>query len=150
MAIVAAAFGFNEYSLISIRQIADYETWPVRGQVFQPGRGLKKNKLKGDAEAMHLGAFINDELIGVLTWGHKGAVAKVRKLAVLAPWRRQGVAGQLMCRCLVDMLEQDAQRCSLLATQGSVGFYQSIGFEVVNPDVRRGHKRYVQLSLSLA
>lgn len=150
MAIVATAFCPYGNKLFSIRQITNRETWPIRRQVFQPNRALKKNKLNGDVEATHLGAFSSDQLIGVLTWSAVEGVARVRKLAILEQWRRQGVASQLMRSCLIAMVKQGLLRCSLLATGSSVDFYRSIGFEVVNPDVRRGAKCYVQMCLTLA
>lgn len=136
--------------MIHIRQITHRETWAIRQQVFQPMRALKKNKVQGDTEAMHFGAFSHDQLIGVVSWRAKGGVAKLRKLATLACWRRQGVATQLMQSCLTIMANQRVRHCSLLATQNSSAFYQSMGFEVVDPNVKRGSEHYIHMRLGLS
>ncbi len=68
--------------LIDIRQITDMQTWHIRREVFQPNRALKKNKLQGDAEATHFGGFLEDKLVGVVTWSiNSASIGKIQKLA---------------------------------------------------------------------
>lgn len=55
---------------VDIREIGPNDTYPIRQQILRPGRPLEEVKFSGDTEktTVHLGAFLEGELIGIATF----------------------------------------------------------------------------------
>ncbi len=90
------------------------------------------------AENLHL-AWLGDELIGTCGWSpvsDNGATARIRSIFVRPLFTRLGIG-----RCLVERAEAEARRAgftqfTLRASVNSVGFFQTLGFEIKSYGVR--------------
>ncbi len=84
-------------------------------------------------------AWLGDELIGTGGWtpvNDNGATARIRSIFVRPLFTRLGVG-----RCLVERSEAEARRAgftqfTLRASVNSVGFFQTLGFEIKSYGVR--------------
>jgi ribosomal protein S18 acetylase RimI-like enzyme len=93
---------------MEIRSLSDaeydaiIELWKQAGLPFKPqGRDSREHlSLElGDNPDLFLGAYKEDELIGVIAGTDDGRKGWINRLAVLPGYRRQGVAGALITAC---------------------------------------------------
>ncbi|MEL7095727.1 MAG: GNAT family N-acetyltransferase [Pseudomonadota bacterium] len=103
---------------------------------------LQENWLSGAERfnkngAALFGAFFENELIGLggttKEIGYTGSAMRMRRLFVLAHWRRKGVAGLIARQCM-DWGLQSAKilTCNAQASAAAAPFWERMGFEPVS------------------
>jgi GNAT superfamily N-acetyltransferase len=127
-------------SVVSIREVAVEAVLPLRHEVLRATRPFDSAKAKQDRDpaTLHLAAFVDDSIVGVLTQFPDatslapGAVAeRFRGMAVAPWWQGRGIGRQLM-RAVRDLAR--ARGADLLWANGrdtALPFYESLGFHVV-------------------
>jgi predicted GNAT family N-acyltransferase len=103
----------------------------VRRAVFVEEQGVSlAGEFDGlDAASQHLVAEQGGRIVGTLRWrAIDGACVKIERVAVLAEARGAGV-GEAMMRFLLDRLDREPFRDSLLYAQTHVrSFYERLGY----------------------
>jgi predicted GNAT family N-acyltransferase len=66
------------------------------------------------------------EVVGIV---HLAADAHIYRMAVLAPWRRQGVGAALLATALAEARRQGHSRVQLSAQTHATAFYARFGFQ---------------------
>ena len=113
---------------------ASVELHAVRHAVFVEEQQILEELEWDDMEArcVHVLAMsANDAAIGcgrLLPDGHIG------RMAVLKPWRGQGVWAALMRELLAVALEQGHTSAELSAQTHAIGFYRRFGFEITSDE----------------
>ncbi len=82
-----------------------------------------------DAHCTQLLALSGDEAVGT---ARMTAAGKVGRMAVLKPWRGQGVGSQLLSKLIVMGREAQLPYVTLDAQVTAIAFYQRFGFRVVS------------------
>jgi len=83
-----------------------------------------------DQRAVHFGAFIDGQMIGTGRVVVKGDKGKIGRLAVLKPYRSQGIGMQLL-HCMVEYCRELGLAEAYLGAQvHAIGFYEKAGFTV--------------------
>lgn len=74
----------------TIKPITAQDTWPLRHRVLRPHQGIEACDWSNDRNpvSFHLGAFVNEELVGIASFYQE----KFRALKGKAPWRLRGMA----------------------------------------------------------
>jgi len=119
------------YTRLVTWQEAEPELRAVRGEVFVREQGIPES-LEWDAEdpgAIHvLVTDPGDQPIGTGRLLLRGKQARLGRMAVLAPWRGQGV-GSAVLRCLLDEARRRGfGKVVLHAQAAAVPFYERFGF----------------------
>ena len=81
---------------MEIRNIFWEQTIPLRQSVLQPNKPPEYCHVDGDHDAMHFGAFVNDELVCVASVYIKSDKARLRTFATKIDYQGQGIGSQML------------------------------------------------------
>jgi len=121
----------NPMSISEYREV--YDLWDGT-----PGIGLSSSDEENEIAAflehnpgLSLVAREGDKLAGAVLCGHDGRRGYIRHLAVAESFRRTGVGGVLIERCLAALREIGIPKCHLFVYRsyaGAVAFWESTGW----------------------
>lgn len=127
--------------MYQIREISSEETIEVRHSVLRIGKPRESSVFVNDDDAstIHLGLFLDDQLIGVVslfdasTLLMVGKQYQLRGMAILKEFQRKGYG-----RVLLQEIESYCQRvcCDLLwfnARESALAFYQALDYKIISP-----------------
>ena len=124
---------------IHIKSISALETHTVRHPVLRPGLPRKTCEFDGDESesTLHLGAFYDEKMVGVLTlmYNPDYATAQVpnvqlRGMGVLRAQRGQGIGAALVQAAEKQVQEKKIGLIWMNARLIAVPFYQKMGYSV--------------------
>ncbi len=123
---------------MEILNISHLDTYTVRHPVLRTGRPIEDCAFEGDEndKTQHLGAFKNNELIGVLTLMETQRKVQnrpswqLRGMAVLEAHQKTGVGRKLINRAEEIAKSQQIQALWLNARKIAVPFYQNMGYHI--------------------
>jgi predicted GNAT family N-acyltransferase len=103
----------------------------IRHEVFIEEQGVPESLEwdQLDADSQHFLAYQQEQPIGcvrLLPTGHIG------RMAVLAPWRRKGVASALLEACEVRAMAKGFQETRLSAQTQAIAFYEKAGYRIIS------------------
>lgn len=123
-------------SNISIRPIAAAETLPLRHAILRPHQPMGSLVYKGDhaPDALHVGAFLDGELVGIASISFEPHETEPRA------WRLRGMATQervhglgvgraLIDACVKHVLEHNGRMLWCHGRTSAWGFYRAMSFE---------------------
>lgn len=110
----------------------EYEqTLLLRDQVLRKpiGLTLSADDVKHDAEKIHFGAFIRNELIGCVIIQDIGESSfKISQMAIADEHQGKGLGSQLLAYAESECQARGGQKVVLNARQYAAGFYQRSGY----------------------
>lgn len=86
--------------------------------------------LDGDDNALHIGAFVESQLICVASVFISNRSARLRKFATLPEFQSQGIGGKVISHILQYLLEQSVNEFWCDAREDAVSFYERFGLEI--------------------
>jgi predicted GNAT family N-acyltransferase len=89
-------------------------------------------------------------VIGTLRLLSFGAEAKIGRVAVAAPWRRRGIASQMLEIALACAQGQGFERVRLAAQVVAVALYEQAGFAVESTPFQEAGIEHVWMGLTLS
>jgi phosphoribosylformimino-5-aminoimidazole carboxamide ribotide isomerase len=108
----------------------DLETvWLIRRDVMYPGRSIEQVKLKDDLAGIHLGVFIDDEPVSVISLFERERVWQFRKFATVKGWQGKGYGTQLVGEVMALAERRAATRIWCNARATACGLYKRFGME---------------------
>ncbi|MDB5024782.1 MAG: family N-acetyltransferase [Mucilaginibacter sp.] len=113
---------------IHIEQIRPELTWRLRQQVLYPAQKLYEMELDEDNKGIHLGAFTDEALVGIISLFQQGTSFQFRKLAVLPDLQKIGIGNRLLT-CVEEHAQ--AQGGTVIwcnARVSAIGFYLKAGY----------------------
>lgn len=114
--------------MLYIEQIRPELTWRMRQKVLYPSQKLYQMEMEEDNNGYHFGAFMDNELVGVVSLFQNGGDFQFRKFAVDETVQGKGI-GKTMLQHLVDFaIEGGGQRLWCNARVTAIGFYLKFGF----------------------
>jgi GNAT superfamily N-acetyltransferase len=118
---------------MEVREMVAKDTYPLRSMVLRPGQPLEANYYPKDGDGIHLGGFLNGEIISVVTMhpeDHPDFVAagqwRIRGMAVHPQFRGKGYGSILLKALLVKAKKLPLLWCN--ARTPAVNFYLRHGF----------------------
>lgn len=129
--------------MITINQITTKETISVRHPVLRQGKPIESCKFDDDdlPSTFHLGAFINTELIGVVTILNKKSklsAAKfqfqLRGMAVLLEFQKKGIGQALVKYAENNVKNYNGELIWLNARQVAVDFYSKLDYKIIGEE----------------
>ena len=115
--------------MLYIEQIRPELTWRLRQKVLYPAQKLYEMEMDEDNLGYHFGAFMDNELVGVVSLFQNGDDLQFRKFAVDKSAQGKGI-GKTMLQHLIDFaLNENGKRLWCNARVTAIGFYLKYGFE---------------------
>ena len=130
-------------SEIIIRPISAGEARPLRGAVLRPGRPHGESIYPGDdaPETLHVGAFLERELVGVasvfrdpLPGNPETGAWRLRGMVVAPAAQRNGHGRALLESCVAHVVAHGGRKLWCNARSTAEGFYRSLGFETAGEE----------------
>lgn len=81
---------------MEIKEVPLQKIWEIRQKVMYPSFSFDEVKLKDDELGQHLGLFVNDELVSIISLFIKNNELQFRKLATLELQQGKGFGKQLL------------------------------------------------------
>jgi len=119
----------NPKSEINIEQIRPELTWRLRQKVLYPAQKLYEMEMDEDNNGYHFGAFVNNELVGVVSLFINGDNCQFRKFAVNESAQGKGIGSMLLNHLTNFAINEGATRLWCNARTTAIGFYLKHGFE---------------------
>ena len=134
---------------VDIHAISPADTYALRHQVLWPDKPLDYVKVENDAAGLHFGAFLNGELIAVISLFVEGAEARFRKFATHSSYQRQGIGSVLLQHVMAEARRHGATHIWCDARQDSAEFYARFGLLLQGPVFYKGPVPYVRMGREL-
>jgi len=121
----------------------------IRQKAMWPNKPIEFVKLKNDASGRHLGLFINNKLISVVSFFIEKKEAQFRKFATLPEFQGNGYGSHLL-KILLEKIEKEGCRkvwCN--ARINKVSYYEKFGFKQTKKTLERGKIKFVIMEKTL-
>jgi predicted GNAT family N-acyltransferase len=125
--------------MISTKKILAKETYGIRLKVLRHGIDLPYQFQEDlDAETFHVGAFLNDNLVGVSSFMKSSHVLfadknqyQLRGMAILPEARGKGCGKELIDFTVQSLQHKDVSILWCNAREVAVNFYEKRGFSII-------------------
>ena len=142
-----------------IRSITPEQTYPLRHAVLWPDKPFEYVRVENDADGYHFGAFLNDELVAVISLFVDGQTAnpgranpgraRFRKFAAHPDHQRMGIGTRLMKHIMAKARQLGATELWCDARLDAADFYRRFGMEAVSDVFYKGSIPYARFSRAL-
>ncbi|MBP4138588.1 GNAT family N-acetyltransferase [Flavobacterium geliluteum] len=112
-----------------IKEIKASDTWKIRHEVMWPNQPFEFVQLEEDDEGLHFGAFINEELVTVVSCFIIADEMQFRKLATLESYQGQGMASRLLKYILQLAKDKGLKKVWCNARTNKKTFYTKFGLK---------------------
>lgn len=139
---------------MTIRPITSEQTYPLRHAVLWPDKPFDYVKVENDAEGHHFGAFLDEELVAVISLFVNGndanpGRARFRKFAAHPDHQRKGIGTRLMEHITAEARRLGATTLWCDARLDAADFYKRFGMEAVSEVFYKGSIPYARFSRTL-
>jgi predicted GNAT family N-acyltransferase len=132
-----------------IRRISWEQTIPIRHHVLWPNKLPEFCHVEGDQEAMHFGAFINEQLVSVASVYLVSDKARLRKFATKTEYQHQGVGSKMLTTILQSLIMTDIEVFWCDARASAIEFYRRFGLEPYGDLFYKDGVAYCKMQVSL-
>lgn len=117
--------------------------WSIRRQVMWPDRDVDFVRVKGDSDAVHLGLYLKEKLVTVISIFTDGKEAQFRKFATLEAYQGKGYGTLLLHLVMCELRENGYSRIWCNARKAKTGFYERFGLVCTPETFAKGGLEYV-------
>ena len=116
---------------IQLKLICAKDTYMVRHPVLRKGLPIETCSFDrdDDSKTMHLGANVNNKLVGVLTILRNTSDAQLRGMAVLPEMQKQGIGHQLILEAERHVKKMGLSLLWMNARLAAIPFYERCGYQ---------------------
>lgn len=133
----------SSYLPMEIKKIPYTATWPIRQQVMWPDKPLDYIKIPGDETAVHLGLFVEDQLVSIVSVFIQGQEAQFRKFATLQKEQGKGYGSRLLTQLFAQFQQEQIHRIWCNARREKAHFYARFGMIETQQTFSKGGIDYV-------
>lgn len=130
---------------MEIKQIQWNQTLPLRQQVLWPTKNIDFCQLEGDHEALHFGAFIDNQLVCVASVFIDNNKARLRKFATLPTFQHKGIGTRVLQHILTDLPQHAINYFYCDARQSAINFYQRFGMSCAGAPFTKSGVHYISM-----
>ena len=134
---------------VTIQPIAHEQTYPLRHSVLWPDKPLDYVKVDNDPDGYHFGAFLDDQLVAVISLFVDGQTARFRKFAADPDYQHQGIGTKLLTYVIEESRRLGATSLWCDARLDSADFYRRFDMKAVSEVFYKGPISYAKFSLTL-
>ena len=113
--------------------VSPEQTYPLRRAVLRKNMPNEPHEFKGDFDngAFHLGFFLEDRIVGVVTVLIFENVAQIRGMAVDEAFQGKGIGAQLVKEAEFLIKQKQVSRIWMNARASAVSFYEKLGYSIL-------------------
>ncbi|WP_448549088.1 GNAT family N-acetyltransferase [Thalassotalea fusca] len=134
---------------MEIRTISWEQTIPLRHSVLWPTKPPEYCHVEGDHDALHFGAFINDELVCVASVYLASDKARLRKFATKVDFQSKGIGSKMLTFILHSLKSTDARVFWCDARESALSFYQRFGMQPYGERFYKADVSYFKMEVIL-
>lgn len=112
---------------MDIRTVDIDTIWRIRQQVMYPQEQVSYVQLPEDNSGKHLGLYINDKLVSIVSLFEQGKDIQFRKFATLADEQGKGYGSQLLDHVMQQASAEGKQLIWCNARVSASSFYEKFG-----------------------
>lgn len=131
---------------VAIRSIMAADTLDIRQAVLWPGLPRHDLMLEEDAEGTHFGAFVDGEIVAIISLFRTPHGVRFRKFATLSDWRGNGIGTRLLRHALSWAQAEGADRIWCDARLSAKAFYERLGFEAEGNVFQKAGVAYIVMA----
>lgn len=115
-----------------IKRISAEETYPLRRLVLRKDLPHEPHEFQGDfdEQTFHLGYFLKNQLVGIVTIIKNGDIAQLRGMAVLDELQGKGIGRKLVEKAEEALKENHFTKIWMNARENAVPFYRKLGYRI--------------------
>ena len=132
-----------------IQPISWQQTIPIRHQVLWPHKPPEFCHVEGDLEAMHFGAFIDNELVSVASVYLMSDKARLRKFATKEAYQHQGIGSNMLTTIIQSLRSHDVKVFWCDARESAVNFYRRFNMQPYGERFYKDDVAYFKMQVSL-
>ena len=114
---------------MTIQEINASDTWKIRHEVMWPDQPFEFVQLEEDCLGLHFGAFINEQLVAIVSCFLTSDEMQFRKLATIESEQGRGIASQLLNYILQIAKEKGLKKVWCNARTNKRSFYEKFGMK---------------------
>ncbi|MFD2177681.1 GNAT family N-acetyltransferase [Veronia pacifica] len=135
---------------VTIKPINWKETLPLRHKVLWPDKPVGFCLVDGDESAWHLGAYLDETMVGVASVFALGEQARLRKFAVDPEHQNKGIGSQMLT-FIINALRQQGTVSTFWcdARESASAVYQRVGMKKYGERFFKGDIPYFKMSMSI-
>ncbi|MFC1235939.1 GNAT family N-acetyltransferase [Vibrio sp. F74] len=139
----------KEVGAMDIRQIDWTQTIPVRHRVLWPDKPPEFCYVEGDADGLHFGAFINEELVCVASVYVDGDKARLRKYATEFQFQGLGIGTAVLKEVIAYLRTHHIQYFWCDARESALSFYARFGMLSQGERFYKSDVAYYKMGMNL-
>ena len=114
---------------------------------MNPEKPIEAMKKPGDEDAVHLGAFVNDKLIGIVSfYEEEQTIWRIRGMAVNPSYQKKGI-GRRLIETGYELLE-NVMTIWCNSRISAIPFYERLGFTAVSEEFYLpGHGKRIRMEI---
>lgn len=135
--------------MISVREVPASDVWRLRHEIMWPDKPYSFVQLPKDHEGTHLGLFVDDKLVSVLSLFDEDGSMQFRKFCTLPAYQNHGYGSRLL-ECAIYYARKNHENeiwCD--ARSEKTGFYEKFGLEPSGEAFERNGRMYQKVVLKL-
>ena len=113
---------------MEIKEVFYKEVWPLRKIVIYPEKDIEYVKLPEDKDGLHLGLYVENELISVISLFVSGEELQFRKFATLEDKQGCGYGSKLLNKVLEYAKESGMKEYGVIRESKKQGFIRNLDF----------------------
>jgi GNAT superfamily N-acetyltransferase len=114
---------------MTIQEINASDTWKIRHEVMWPDQPFEFVQLEEDCLGLHFGAFINEQLVAIVSCFLTSDEMQFLKLATIESEQGRGIASQLLNYILQIAKEKGLKKVWCNARTSKRSFYEKFGMK---------------------
>lgn len=134
---------------VAIQPIAYEQTYPLRHSVLWPDKPLDYVKVDNDSDGYHFGAFVDKQLVAVISLFVDGSTARFRKFATDPAFQHRGIGTMLLTHVINESCRLGAASLWCDARLDAADFYRRFAMQTVSEVFYKGPIPYAKFSLTL-
>lgn len=126
-----------------IKEVFYKDVWHIRQVVMYPEKDLEYIKLPEDENGVHLGLYLENELVSVISLFINGEELQFRKFATLAEKQGYGYGTKLLEKVLEYAKKINIKRVWCNSRAEKTGFYKKFGFLETNESYIKDGRKFI-------
>jgi len=118
----------NKQQKLKIIDLHWKDTLPIRHKVLWPNELPEFCMVDGDADALHFGVTVHNEIICVASLYLDGRAARLRKFATLSRFQGKGIGSYMLNFLVEELKKHNINYLWFDARESAIGFYKRLGF----------------------
>ena len=131
-----------------IKKIRPEDTYQIRHEVMWSHKSIDFVKIADDTEGVHLGLFLEEKLVSIVSLFFKNHTVQFRKFATLVEYQGRGLGAMLLNYIFQVIENQGIKKIWCSARSEKKEFYEKFGMVVTSEPLLKNGIEYVVMERS--